>query len=92
MSTGKLLTGVLVGAAAGAILGVLFAPQKGSKTRAKLAKTGTDLRDSIKGKVNDLVDGIASHFESMKDEGEEILDKGKEKASTMKADVKHALS
>ena len=33
MKSGKVLLGVLAGAAAGALLGILFAPEKGTKTR-----------------------------------------------------------
>ncbi len=36
---------LLVGVGIGAILGILFAPHKGSKTRKNIAKTGTQLRE-----------------------------------------------
>lgn len=36
-NTGKIATGILVGTVLGATLGVLFAPKKGSKTRALIA-------------------------------------------------------
>lgn len=49
METGKIVAGVLAGVAVGAILGVLFAPNKGSETRQKLS-------DSVKGLGKDLAD------------------------------------
>ena len=92
MNSGKLLAGVLLGAAAGAVLGVLFAPDKGSETRKLISKKGADLRDSFKTKMNDLVDDLTNQYEEAKDETGRLLDAGKEKVSSMKSDARHALS
>ena len=56
MNAGKLLTAVLLGAAAGATLGILFAPDKGSETRKKISDKGSDLKDKFRKKMNALVD------------------------------------
>ena len=60
-STSKILTAVAAGAAVGAILGVLFAPDKGSETRRKIKAKGDQIADEVKGtiekgkqKINDL--------------------------------------
>jgi gas vesicle protein len=47
-NTGKMIGALLIGAAIGGVLGVLFAPDKGSETRKKLADKGGDLTDSMK--------------------------------------------
>lgn len=47
-TTGKVLLALSCGAAAGAILGILYAPDKGSETRKKLAKKSHDLSDKVK--------------------------------------------
>jgi len=46
LSSGKVLLGILTGAAAGALLGVLFAPEKGSVTRKKISKKGEDYAEA----------------------------------------------
>lgn len=50
---------LMIGVAAGAILGILYAPDKGSHTRNKLSRTGNDIRDrfnSMKDALSDKID------------------------------------
>jgi gas vesicle protein len=52
MSSGKVLLGVLVGVAAGALLGILFAPDKGQNTRKNITRKGEDFADGLKEKFD----------------------------------------
>lgn len=92
MSSSKIITGVLIGAAAGAILGILFAPDKGSDTRMKISKKGGDLKENLKSTINDLVDSIADNFENAKNEAENMVEEGKENVASAKSQAIHSLS
>ncbi len=81
MSTGKLITGILAGAAAGAILGVLFAPDKGSETRAKIAQKSSELTDAIKEGYSKVAEAVTNNYEAMKENAKEY---GKQKVATVK--------
>ncbi|WP_316816840.1 YtxH domain-containing protein [Pedobacter nyackensis] len=54
----KVLVGLLAGLAAGAALGLLFAPEKGSETRDRLSQSLKDLGDSIKDKAADEINNL----------------------------------
>jgi len=65
-NTGRILTAFAAGVVAGAISGILFAPDKGNRTRRKLNRQGKriafEMQDKIregKGKLNDLKEDIA---------------------------------
>lgn len=64
MSSGKVLLGVLAGVAAGALLGILFAPDKGEVTRTKIVDKGEEYVDGLKKKISEMVDQVADKFES----------------------------
>ncbi len=74
MSSGKLLLGVLAGVAAGALIGVLFAPEKGSDTRKKLSKKGGDYADDLKERFNGFLDEVKNSTETVKAKADEFMD------------------
>ena len=64
----KILVGFLAGAAVGALAGILFAPDKGSNTRRKIADKSGDIKDSVKNSYNDFVDGVKQTYAGAKEE------------------------
>ena len=51
-TSGKILAAVAAGIAAGAVLGILFAPDKGSETRRKINEQGKKFADDVKDKFS----------------------------------------
>lgn len=92
MKSSKLLAAVLLGAAAGAVLGILFAPDEGSKTRKKIAKKTGELNDTVKKKLNELGEAITEKYESIRGEANDIMEKGKDKVQNLKDEAKRNLS
>jgi len=90
MSSGKVLLGLLAGVATGAVLGIIFAPEKGSVTRKKLSKKGEDFADSLKEKFNEFLDGISEKYEKVKEEVSDFAEHGKAKSEEAKKDAKTA--
>jgi gas vesicle protein len=68
MSSGKVLLGILAGVSAAAALGVLFAPEKGSVTRKKISKKGEHFAESLKEKLEEVVDSISAKIEKARKE------------------------
>jgi gas vesicle protein len=55
-----ILTALIIGAAVGAVLGILYAPDKGSETRKKVNEEGKKMSDAIKNKFNEVKEKMAS--------------------------------
>ncbi len=52
MKTDKTLLGIIGGVATGVILGILFAPEKGTKTRRKILNKSIDYTNDLKDKFD----------------------------------------
>lgn len=96
MSTGKILLGVLAGVAAGALIGVLFAPDKGTVTRKKIIRKSDEYADALKDTFNEYMDTISEKIDDLKDEDyaedikakfNEFLDSISDKVEDVKEDV-----
>lgn len=79
-NTGKLIGALLVGAAIGGALGILFAPNKGSETRKKLLSKGEDLKDAVAEKFNNLLDETRKDGEMLKDKAKDLVNHNPAKA------------
>lgn len=86
MSAGKIVLGVLAGFAAGAVIGILFAPEKGSATRKKILGIANDLAEDIKEKISESIKDVSNQFESTKDDLQDYVETGK---STLKDSYKN---
>lgn len=77
MSTQKTLTALVAGAALGAVAGIMLAPNSGKKSRKKIIKQATGLRDQL----TDLVG-----------QGESMVNDAKKSAKNASAQASKAVS
>ncbi len=71
-NTGKIFAALLLGAAAGAAIGVLFAPDKGSETRKKMAGKASELGDELKVRFNKSKEVVNDIKERSMNKAEEV--------------------
>ncbi len=79
-SSGKVLLGVLAGIAAGATLGILFAPDKGSNTRKKIVDKSNDYADDLTDRFNEFVDGVNRKVDTLTNKAGHMADNVNHKA------------
>ena len=86
MKADKIILGVLGGVAVGALLGVLFAPEKGDKTRKKIIDKSNDYADELKDKLDTLLGTVNQKYEKICKGGESLIAEGKSKLHDVKND------
>jgi gas vesicle protein len=77
----------LTGIAAGVVIGVLYAPDKGKNTRDKLSFQLTKYRDKLKELIDELMEGKHIPPSAAKSEGQKVINDAKEKAEKLLGDV-----
>lgn len=86
--TGKFFLAGLFGAVAGAVGGLLLAPQSGKKTRQQIANLAADIALSVKTKADDTRDQIKDIFGKYSDEAKAKYQAIKEGVTNKVAEVK----
>ncbi|MEJ2003416.1 MAG: YtxH domain-containing protein [Cyclobacteriaceae bacterium] len=91
-NSGNTMLAFLIGAAAGGLAGVLFAPDKGSNTRDRLSYRLHTYRKTLEDLLDDLVTEKNGAFSEAKTHGEKVVNDAREKAERLLEDVDELLN
>jgi len=91
MINGKVFWGIVTAAAAGAVIGLLFAPEEGTQTRKKIKKRTNNLASELIDALEKSKEKAASAAEDLKDKGQQyksdLTDKAEELADNAADEV-----
>lgn len=82
------IIGLLAGLAVGAVLGVLFAPDSGKKTREKISDKALDLADNVKDGFHSIKDNFNNGKQSLTGLKNQVVGNVKNKVSEVSQEFK----
>ncbi|PVX47874.1 gas vesicle protein [Flavobacterium sp. 103] len=85
MKANKIALGLLGGIAAGAVVGILFAPAKGADTRKKIQQKGSDYADNLKDKLENLSGSLKNNYEKIVHNGKDLVAESRSKFDDIKS-------
>lgn len=77
MKANKVILGAIGGLATGAILGILFAPQSGRKTRKQIKDKSREFKDHMKEDFDKLIQKIDAKYHTVSEDAHHFLHNGK---------------
>lgn len=75
MKISNIILNVVLASAAGVAVGMLFAPEKGSKTRRKISEKNHQYSDYLVEKLDDFIDSVSHPLESIDHETKRLARK-----------------
>lgn len=91
-SSGGSFFAFLLGVVTGGVVGILYAPDKGTNTRDKLTFQLDKLKKQLEGFIEDVVNDKTVLSNQAKDKGEKIVKDAKDKAERLLDDVNGLIS
>lgn len=92
MKKTRMILTAISATASGVLIGMLFAPNKGSATREKITQKSQEYSDYIVDKVDDFVDTVSRPLEDLGEDAEQLADKAKSKAKKVTAEANSKMS
>jgi gas vesicle protein len=89
MNAGKVLLSLLAALSVGALVGVLLAPEKGTKTRRKISDNSHDMINNLTTKFDELVDSLSQKASNVK---EDVKEDVKDVSNKVKSKFDHISS
>lgn len=81
------LLGLLIGATAGAVLGLLYAPREGKEMRRRLTFQLSKVKEKLTNYLSSLTNSADTHISMAKTKGEQVVNESKEKAEKLLSEV-----